>query len=198
MVELLFPSAVLRFSHTEDLAVTKKILTKYISQVKPNEWNVCQSESMFDDRLSNLFTTISSSAFTMLLDQGYDMTNKQTRISEIWGQEFRRSGQHIEHVHGNCVQITGFYFVNVPINSSLPLVFDPRTGKKQISMREHDPDAVTFASEKVMLEVKAGDFMLFNSWLPHGFTRHESDDPLQFLHFNVCVEDAPTPNVEII
>jgi len=198
MVELLFPSAVLRFSHTEDLAVTKKILTKYISQVKPNEWNVCQSESMFDDRLSNLFTAISSSAYNMLLDQGYAMTGKQTRISEIWGQEFRSSGQHIEHIHSEGAQITGFYFVNVPTNSSLPLLFDPRPGKKQISMRENNPESVTFASQQVAFEIKAGDFMLFNSWLPHGFTRHESDDPLQFLHFNVSVEDAPAPNVEII
>jgi uncharacterized protein (TIGR02466 family) len=198
MVELLFPSAVFRFSQPEDLAITKKVLATYISQVKPNEWNVCQSESMFDDRLSNLFTAISSSAFNMLLDQGYDMAGKQTRISEIWGQEFRRSGQHIEHIHSEGAQITGFYFANVPTNSSLPLLFDPRPGKKQISMRESDPESVTFASQQVAFEIKAGDFMLFNSWLPHGFTRHESDEPLQFLHFNVSVEDAPAPNVEII
>ncbi|NDB81964.1 MAG: hypothetical protein EB127_04380 [Alphaproteobacteria bacterium] len=198
MVELLFPSAVFRLTQSEDLSVTKKLLKTYISQVKPNEWNVCQSESMFDDRLSNLFTTISTSSYNMLLDQGYDMTNKQTRISEIWGQEFRRSGQHIEHIHSDGAQITGFYFVSVPANSSLPLLFDPRPGKKQISMRESDPKAVTFASPQVVFEIKAGDLMLFNSWLPHGFTRHESDEPLQFLHFNVIVEDTPMPNVEIV
>ena len=109
-----------------------------------------------------------------------------------------RTGQHIEHVHGGGVQITGFYFVNTPANGSVPMVFDPRAGKKQISMRQSNQNEVTFASEQVMLEVKAGDFMFFNSWLPHGFTRHESDEPFQFIHFNVCVEDAPVCNVEIV
>jgi hypothetical protein len=89
-------------------------------------------------------------------------------------------------------------FVNTPVNGSVPIVFDPRPGKKQISMRQINQEEITFASEQIMLEVKAGDFMFFNSWLPHGFTRHESDEPFQFIHFNVCVEDALTPNVEIV
>ena len=198
MVDLFFPSSVLRFSKPEHLEVAKQVLTEYIAQVKPNQWNVCQSESMLDDRLDDLFTTIATTSFDMMLDQGYNMTNKQTRVAELWGQEFLRYGQHIEHIHGDGVQITGFYFVNTPENGSVPVVFDPRPGKKQISMRQANPETVTFASEQIMLDVKAGDFMLFNSWLPHGFTRHELDDPFQFIHFNVCVEDAPAPIVEIV
>lgn len=198
MVDLFFPSAVLRFSKPEHLEVSKKVLTEYIAQVKPNQWNVCQSESMLDDRLDDLFTTIATASFDMMLDQGYNMTNKQTRVAELWGQEFLRYGQHIEHIHGDGMQITGFYFVNTPENGSVPIVFDPRPGKKQISMRQTNPEEVTYASEQIMLDVKAGDFMLFNSWLPHGFTRHESDEPFQFIHFNVRVEDTPVPSVEII
>ena len=198
MVELLFPSSVLKFSQPEYLKTVKDVLTEYIARVKPNQWNVCQSESMFDDRISDLFTAIATESFTMLSEQGYDMTHKQTRVAELWGQEFMRTGQHMEHIHGNGVQITGFYFVNVPENGSSPIVFDPRSGKKQISMRQTNIEEVTFASEQIMLEVKTGDLILFNSWLPHGFTRHESDEPFQFLHFNVCVEDAPVCNVEIV
>lgn len=198
MVDLLFPCSVLRFSQPEHLVDAKDVLAQYIARVKPNQWNVCQSESMFDDRLEKLFTTIATTSFDMLIDQGYDMTNKQTRVAELWGQEFMRTGQHIEHIHGGGVQITGFYFVNTPANGSMPMVFDPRAGKKQISMRQSNQEEVTFASEQIMLEVKAGDFMFFNSWLPHGFTRHESDEPFQFIHFNVCVEDAPVCDVEIV
>lgn len=198
MVELLFPSAVLKVSQPKHLEVTKVVLPEYIAQVKPNQWNVCQSESMFDDRLADLFTTIATTSFDMLVDQGYDMTNKQTRVAEMWGQEFLRYGQHVEHIHGNGAQITGFYFVSVPENGSVPIVFDPRPGKKQISMRQSNLDEVTFASDQIMFSVKAGDLMLFNSWLPHGFTRHESDEPFQFIHFNVYVEDAQAPEVEII
>lgn len=198
MVDLIFPSSVLRFSQPEHLKTVKEVLAEYIARVKPNQWNVCQSESMFDDKLDALFTTIANTSFGMLSDQGYNMDNKQTRVSELWGQEFMRTGQHMEHIHNNGAQITGFYFVNAPVNGSVPIVFDPRPSKKQISMRQSNQEEVTFASEQIMLEVKAGDFMFFNSWLPHGFTRHESDEPFQFIHFNVCVEDALTPNVEIV
>jgi uncharacterized protein (TIGR02466 family) len=198
MVDLLFPSAVMRLSEPQYLATTKEVLTQYLARVKPNQWNVCQSEAMFDDRLDDLFTTIAATSFDMLLDQGYNMTNKQTRVVELWGQEFLRTGQHVEHVHGDGMQVTGFYFVNTPENGSMPMVFDPRAGKKQISMRQSNLDEVSYASDQVILNVKAGDFMFFNSWLPHGFTRHESDEPFQFIHFNVCVENAPAPEVEIV
>jgi uncharacterized protein (TIGR02466 family) len=198
MVDLFFPSSVLRFSQPEHLKTAKEVLAEYIARVKPNQWNVCQSESMLDDKLDALFTTIANTSFDMLSDQGYNMVGKQTKVAELWGQEFLRTGQHIEHIHGDGVQITGFYFVNVPKNSSVPIVFDPRAGKKQISMRQNNPEEVTFASEQIMLEVKAGDFMLFNAWLPHGFTRHESDEPFQFIHFNVAVENAFASNVEIV
>ena len=198
MVDLLFPSSVMRFSQPEHLATAKDVLTQYIARVNPNQWNVCQSEAMFDDRLHGLFETIATTSFDMLIDQGYDMTNKQTRVAELWGQEFMRTGQHMEHIHGNGMQITGFYFVSTPMNGSMPMLFDPRAGKKQISMRQINQEEVTFASEQIMLEVNPGDFMFFNSWLPHGFTRHEADEPFQFIHFNVCVEDAPVCNVEIV
>ena len=198
MVDLIFPSSVLRFSQPEHLKTAKEVLAEYIARVKPNQWNVCQSESMLDDKLDALFTTIANTSFDMLSDQGYNMMGKQTRVAELWGQEFLRTGQHIEHIHSDGMQITGFYFVTVPKNSSIPIVFDPRAGKKQIAMRQNNPEEVTFASEQIMLEIKAGDFMFFNSWLPHGFTRHESDEPFQFIHFNVAVENAFVPNVEIV
>jgi uncharacterized protein (TIGR02466 family) len=198
MVDLLFPSSVMRFSEPKYLEKAKEVLSQYIARVKPNQYNVCQSEAMFDDRLDDLFTTIATTSFDILENQGYDMTNKQTRVAELWGQEFLRTGQHFEHIHGDGMQITGFYFVNTPNDGSMPMVFDPRAGKKQISMRQQNLDEVTYASEQVILNVQAGDFMFFNSWLPHGFTRHESDEPFQFIHFNVCVENALKAEVEIV
>ena len=67
MVDLLFPCSVLRFSQPEHLVDAKDVLEQYIARVKPNQWNVCQSESMFDDRLKDLFTTIATTSFDMLV-----------------------------------------------------------------------------------------------------------------------------------
>lgn len=196
MVELFFPCAVLRESQPAHLPNTRQVLTQYLSRVKPNMWNVCQSEAMFDEKLEPLLSEIAKLSFQMLQEQGYDMSASMTTVSEFWGQEFMRGGQHIEHVHGNGAQITGFYFVNVPKDSSLPIVFDPRSGKKQISLRQTNQEEITYASDQIMFGVAEGDLLLFNSWLPHGFSRHESDEPFQFIHFNVKVDT--TQIVEII
>jgi uncharacterized protein (TIGR02466 family) len=197
-IELLFPSAVLSVTHPEFLYNARIVVNEYLEKVQPNEWNVCQSESMFDDRLSELLSLIAKESFKMLSEQGYDMPNYMTRVSEFWGQEFFKGGQHIEHIHSNGAQITGFYFVDVPDNSSYPAFFDPRQGKKQINLRQKKVDEVSYASEQIFLKVSPGDLMLFNSWLPHGFTKHESNEPFRFIHFNVVVDQANVCHVEVV
>lgn len=199
-VELLFPSAVARGEHPEFLDAAKTVLAEHIARVKPNAWNVCQSESMFDARLDGLLALIARESFQMLSDQGYDMAQSQTSVTEFWGQEFLMHGQHMEHIHSRGAQITGFYFVDVPENSSMPIVFDPRHGKRQINLSQTNQANITYASEQVLFGVGPGDLLLFNSWLPHGFTRHESDSPFRFIHFNVIVENHAVccPTVEII
>lgn len=201
-VELLFPSSVARASHPEFLEPARAVLTEYLAKVPTNTWNVCQSEPMFDPRLDDLLKLIAQSSYQMLADQGYAMDRFQTSVTEFWGQEFMRNGQHIEHIHGNGAQVTGFYFTDVPENSSIPMVFDPRPGKKQINLPQAKLNEVTFASEQVLFSIKPGDLLLFNSWLGHGFTRHEADLPFRFIHFNVMVEDynpmVCRPRVEVI
>lgn len=199
-VELLFPSSVARGEHPEFLDASKKVLAEHLARVKPNTWNVCQSESMFDARLDGLLSMIARESFQILSDQGYDMAQSQTSVTEFWGQEFLKHGQHMEHIHSRGAQITGFYFVEVPENSALPVVFDPRPGKRQISLVQSNQAEVSYASEQIVMAVQPGDLLLFNSWLPHGFTRHESDAPFRFIHFNVIVENYAVccPTVEVI
>lgn len=201
-VELLFPSSVGRSARPEFLDPVRAVLTEYLARVPSNPWNVCQSESMFDPRLDGLLKLIAQDSYQMLADQGYDMARFQTNVSEFWGQEFMRNGQHIEHIHGNGAQVTGFYFSDVPEGSSVPILFDPRPGKKQINLPQAKIDDVTFASERILFEVKPGDLIMFNSWLGHGFTQHGSDLPFRFIHFNVMVESHNQllckPRVEVI
>jgi hypothetical protein len=56
---------------------------------------------------------------------------------------------------------------------------------------------ITYASEQIHFEIKPGDLMMFNSWMPHGFTRHEANEPFKFIHFNVEVKNIEK-NVEVI
>jgi uncharacterized protein (TIGR02466 family) len=167
-VELIFPSAIARANFPQFIKPAFDVIQERMAQQTPNVWNVCQSDEMFDPRLDGLLEQIAQRSFSMLSEQGYDMTNVQTRVSEFWGKEFRKTGQHIEHVHANNAQISGFYFIEVPRNSSMPIIFDPRQGKRQINMRQANMDEMTYASEQFYMQVAAGDLILTNSWLPHG------------------------------
>lgn len=197
-VELFFPSAVIRDSLPNLLPQAREVMKEYIERVQPNSWNVCQSEPMFDSRLDGLLEHIARLSFEVLSEQGYDMNNMQTSVTQFWGQEFTKGGQHIEHVHPHGAQISGFYFVDVPANNAMPVVFDPRFGKRQINMMQTNMSEVTYASEQIVMNVEAGDLILMNSWLPHGFTRHESDEPFRFIHFNVNVDPHAGCAVEVI
>jgi uncharacterized protein (TIGR02466 family) len=188
-VDLFFPSAVARGSHPEFLHDATVVLDEYIAQVDPNQWNVCQSAAMFDDRLKDLLQFIARTSFEMLAEQGYDMQRFRVSVTEFWGQQFTRHGQHIEHVHSLGAQITGFYFVSVPENSSHPVIFDPRPAKRQINLPQANAGTITYASDQIHFQIKPGDLILFNSWMSHGFFPHNSDEPFKFIHFNVGVDE---------
>jgi len=92
-----------------------------------------------------------------------------------------------QHVHGSGSQIVGFYFLEVPENSSHVVFHDPRAGKPLISLAETDMSKATFASNAINFEPKEGMLMFTNAWLPHSFSRHGNKKPMKFIHFNLGV-----------
>ena len=110
------------------------------------------------------------------------------------------------HGHGN--QISGFYFLDVPDDSSRAAIFDPRPAKQYANLHETDTAKPTYASHTIHFLPKRGQFMFMNSWLPHGFTKNSSDNPFKLIHFNIGITPAPQnqqtqaepqqPQVEIV
>ena len=184
-----FPSVVYRDSKPEFLSSVKPVLAEYLTHSVHKGDPVCHSGSMFDERIDDLLHYIGQSAMNILVEQGFDMRTRRALLSEVWGQEFNRHGRHDEHVHAVGSQISGFYFVEVPTGGAVPVIHEPRAGKRQINLPAAGED-ITFASERVALSVSPGDVMFFNSWLPHGFTPHVSDEPMRFIHFNVSTVDG--------
>ena len=43
-----------------------------------------------------------------------------------------------------------------------------------------------------------GDLFITNSWLPHSFTRNQSEQPFEFIHFNIYCEFKPQCKPPII
>lgn len=147
---------------------------------------------------------VGQTASNILQEQGYNLDGFDPYFSEMWCQEHYRSSGMDQHVHGAGSQIVGFYFLEVPENGSRVVFHDPRAGKQLISWSERDVKQITPASNMINIEAKPGLLMFTNAWLPHSFSRNESDKPVKFIHFNVGLRFAmpvtacPAPAAEVV
>lgn len=130
-------------------------------------------------------------AWNILQHQGYKMDDKAVTFLEMWTQEHYKYSSMEQHAHGNGAQIVGFYFLEVPKNSSRVVFHDPRIAKTMIDLPQNNPSLATLASAMINFEPKPGLLIFTNAWLAHSFTRHFSDAPLKFVHFNLGVQFAP-------
>ena len=130
-------------------------------------------------------------AWDILNMQGYDMQNFTTYYESMWLQEHHKMSSMEQHIHGYGIQLVGFYFLDVPPDSSRLIFNDPRPGKVQNDLPEADARNVTFASKMINFEPKAGELIFAPAWLPHSFSRHGSDETLRFVHINILVERKP-------
>ena len=162
------------------------------------------SDNYFADQRMFQFTEfVGSTAWNILSEQGYFMQNKVVQFTEMWTQEHYKQSLMEQHTHGYGSQIVGFYFLEVPENSSRVVFHDPRMGKSLVDLPETDISQATVASRMVNFEPKPGLLIFSNAWLAHSFTRHASDKPIKFVHFNLNLGLAqniscPAPAAEII
>ena len=70
--------------------------------------------------------------------------------------------------------------------------------------KPHQANA-TIASKMINFEPKPGLMIFSNAWLAHSFTRHASEKPIKFVHFNLTVQQnapinhcKPIPPAEVI
>lgn len=131
------------------------------------------------------------------------MQDKAVAFTEMWTQEHHKHSAMDAHVHGFGSQIVGFYFLETPEDCSRVVFHDPRAAKVQIDLPEQDVNMATPASKMINFQPKPGLMIFANSWLMHSFTRHASDKPIKFVHFNLTVQmtqpaACPMPAAEII
>lgn len=170
----------------EGLAVRRKEHT--LNEMHP----VCMSGNYYaDPRIAKFSEFIGATAWNILNQQGYAMSDKLTAFTEMWTQEHHKHSAMDVHVHGFGSQLVGFYFLETPENCSRAVFHDPRAGKLQIDLPEQDMGMATPASKMINFEPKPGMMIFANSWLAHSFTRHAADTPIKFVHFNLTVIPQP-------
>jgi Putative 2OG-Fe(II) oxygenase len=147
-----------------------------------------------DERIRSFGEYVASTAWNILDNQGYAMQHFNTFFESMWTQEHHKQSSMEQHVHGGGVQIVGFYFLEVPENSSRVVFHDPRPGKIMGDLPQKDISQATPASQMINFEAKPGRLIFSNAWLPHSFTRHAGETPLKFVHFNIGVMYADQQN----
>lgn len=200
-VENHFATTAYFIDKPEFLETAKFVAKEYLLQVKKDKpkvdklYPVYMSGSFWhDERIRDLVLFIGRAAWNILNDQGHNMDNQEVYFQELWAQEHYTHSANDEHVHGNGCQITGFYILEAPEDCSMIAIHDPRPAKVQINLPEKDSNKITAASTSAYYKPKAGQLYLLNSWVPHAFTRHGSNKPFKFIHFNLGTRIVNTPN----
>jgi uncharacterized protein (TIGR02466 family) len=184
--------------------VSEEALDKQRKEKDLNEiYPVIMSENYYaDERIKDFAEFVGSTAWNILEGQGYAMQNFNTSFTEMWTQEHHKHSAMDQHVHGYGSQIVGFYFLETPEDCSRVVFHDPRSAKVQIDLPEQDMNMATPASKMINFEPKPGMMIFANSWLAHSFTRHASEKPIKFVHFNLTIQHAPQacamPPAEVI
>mgnify|MGYP001248992212 CR=1 FL=1 len=128
--------------------------------------------------------------------QGYDLRGKKPLLQECWVQEFpKEGGFHDIHIHSNN-HMSGFYFLKCNEKTSRPSFHDPRPGKTMTDLMMREPGKLNYGSSQMHYKVKPGDFMFFNSYMPHSYVHHKGKEKFRFIHFNMQAVIDPTKAVK--
>ena len=138
-----------------------------------------------DPNFKKLQNYIGATSYNLLIEMGFDMRGYQLFTTEMWVQEFAKSGggHHTLHTHWNG-HMSGFYFLKASDKTSMPLFEDPRAGNLMNLLPELDKTKVTYASSAIHYKCKPGRIIFFPSYMPHQYIVDMGIDPFRFIHFN--------------
>jgi hypothetical protein len=186
-----FPTAIYQIDKPEFLEPVSKVAEEALAKIRTEKelneiYPVHMTGNLFDiPEIIPFQYYVGGTAYNILNEQGYNLENFETFFSEMWCQEHYKHSAMEQHTHGAGSQIVGFYFLETPENCSKVIFHDPRPAKPMISWAEKNAADATFASNSIHFTPKPGMLMFTNAWLPHSFSRHESDKPIKFIHFNI-------------
>jgi len=192
-----FPTIIYQIEKPEFLEAVGKIAEEALVEIRSkqplnNIYPVHMTGNLFDKPDIIPFQYyVGGTAGNLLSEQGYNLENFEPYFSEMFCQEHFKHSAMEQHVHGAGSQMVGFYFLETPENCSKVVFHDPRGGKPMISWNEKDMSQATYASNAINFIPKPGMLMFTNAWLPHSFSRHEADEPIKFIHFNIGLRQSP-------
>ena len=165
----------------------KKILgEKDFARVKDHGISYHSTRLIDEPKLKNLQEFIGNTAWNILDNQGFDMSQHTMFFTELWVQEFSKNGggHHNTHIHPNN-HISGFYFLKCSEKTSYPMFHDPRPGALMTKLPLKDDSQISLAQDIINYKPTPGTMIFFNSYMPHQFTVDDGVEPFRFIHFNI-------------
>ena len=171
---------------------SKKLLKPQINKRNKNFGNkgdmgqVFHSTTLINDpKFKDLQDYVGATSHNLLTEMGFDLTDYQVFITEMWVQEFAKQGggHHALHTHWNG-HMSGFYFLKASDSTSMPIFDDPRPGNVMNLLPEKDKTKLTYASSQVNFKVKPGRMIFFPSYMPHQYIVDMGYEPFRFIHWN--------------
>ena len=138
-----------------------------------------------DPKFLQLQNYVGATAHNLLVEMGFDLTNYQVFITEMWVQEFAKKGggHHTLHTHWNG-HMSGFYFLKASEKTSMPIFEDPRPGNIMNLLPEKNKTDITYATSMIHYKVKPGRMIFFPSYMPHQYIVDMGYEPFRFIHWN--------------
>lgn len=103
-------------------------------------------------------------------------------LDSLWVNVLAPGGHHASHLHPHSV-ISGTYYVTVPARAGAIRFEDPRLSQMMASPPRR-PDADRTNQTFVSLAPKAGDVLLWESWLRHDVPVNNADSERISISFN--------------
>ncbi|MCI5065801.1 TIGR02466 family protein [bacterium] len=126
-------------------------------------------------------------ATTFAEELGYEMEGRALVISDMWLNIMGTGCVHTGHIHPNSF-ISGTYYVAIPPGASAIRFEDPRLGL-QMACPPRRENAPQEQQSFVSCSPKAGEIVLFESWLRHEVPPNLSENERISVSFNYHWEE---------
>tara|TARA_R110000824_G_scaffold7579_3_gene34323 strand:+ start:4189 stop:4821 length:633 start_codon:yes stop_codon:yes gene_type:complete len=175
-----------------------KASDKYIKEARQRDKKIIKASGDFGTSHHSTFLTMDNNfldfrnyigdrSWEFLDQQGFDMKQYTTMLSEMWVQEFSKKGggHHSAHVHWNQ-HVSGFYFLKCSEKTSFPIFHEPRTGARCTKLKmKPELKGIANGTELVHFRPQPGTLLIFPGYLEHEYAVDYGLEPFRFIHWNI-------------
>ena len=112
----------------------------------------------------------------------WDLRGRELRMTTCWANSMGQGTYHTMHTHPLCA-LSGVYYVNLPPGSSPLKIEDPRLGLL-MAAPPRKSSAPANQQNYMRLNPRAGEVVLFESWLRHEVPPHKGKQRRLSISFN--------------